>query len=250
MDSNDGFPLVVLSDHGEEPEPERTGTAWYIATVISSGILNASILGVVAAVVVFAALVVGDPRLLFANAAALLAAWSPPQNGIRVETRAPVLPPIASRAPTDNQIAAPFQAAERSATAVRQAPAEAVLGQFQAWAAEHDARAEPQPVPPAQLPAAQEARVDPVQESRQEPRQDSIEDARAEIPPAQEEHRAVRRVKNVRAEIRARQERQAKIRREQTARIQARPAQQAGAQEPSAQNAEQPSFLQSLGLQN
>jgi len=262
--TKDGFPLV-LSDHGERPEQPGTETAWD-REVISPRSLKASILGVTAAAIVFAIVLVENPFALFAdasffaNAKAFLIALSAPQDGTREEmpviqstAAAQIVPPIASEAPasdapTDNEIAAPLKTADQTQTETRQAPTESLLGQFQAWAAGQDARAEVpsvQPVQDAQAQPVQGAQAQPVQGTQAEPAQD----ARAEVQPVHE-HRPVRRVKNARAEIRAKQHHRAKVRRVQNAQVQVRPTQDVRAQEPPVQNARPPTFLESIGLRD
>jgi hypothetical protein len=163
-------------------------------------ILKTSILVVVAAAIVFAILSVGNPLVLFVNATASRFATSAPQDGtgqsmpiVQSTAGAQALPPPASEAPTGNEIAAAFKTAHDSQTEIRQPPAEALLNQFQAWAAEEDARAQDRPVQDTRARVVQKPRlVRPVQNAR-----------RAEVRP----------VKNARA----------KMRREQNARAQARP---------------------------
>jgi hypothetical protein len=57
------------------------------------------------------------------------------------------LPPTARDAPTRDEIAAAFKTAHQNQTEISQPTAEALFEQFQAWAAEQDARAQ---VPPVQ----------------------------------------------------------------------------------------------------
>src|SRR6266481_443214 len=163
MATKDDFHLV-LSDYdenyGEESDQPGTGIAWHRA-VISPRILAASIVGATAAAIVFAVVAVGKPLELFTSAKlftdaklfrdvkAFLVDLSAPQDGTREEKPiiqssavAESFPPVASEAPTSNEIAVPFKTADQSQTELRQAPAEALLGQFQAWAAGQDARAE------------------------------------------------------------------------------------------------------------
>jgi hypothetical protein len=271
MATRDGFPLV-RSGHGEEPGQPGTGTASRRA-VISPRILKASILGATAAAIVFAAVLVENPRVLFANATAFLVALSAPQDGTREEmpivqssagtqasAMAQALPPTASAAPTDNEMAASLKTADQSQPETGQAPTEDLLGQFQAWAAGQDARAEVQPAQPAPVQPVQEAKADPVAN----PAADPVQEARAEIRPVQSQrpvqsHRPVRRVKNARSEIPAKPIHRAKVRREQNARVQVQPEQNARVQvRPEAQvrpqqdqpvqNARAPSFLESIGL--
>jgi hypothetical protein len=55
---------------------------------------------------------------------------------------AQALPPTATDAPTRDEIAAAFKTAYQSQTEIDQPTAEALFKQFQAWAAEQDARAQ------------------------------------------------------------------------------------------------------------
>jgi hypothetical protein len=171
-------------------------------------ILKTSILVVMAAAIVFAILSAGNPLVLFVNATASRFATSAPGIGhsmpiVQSTTGAQALPPTASEAPTVNEIAAALKAAYDSQTEIRQPPAEALLNQFQAWAAEEDARAQDRPVQPVQDTQAQvgqNPRLVPVQNAR-----------RAEVRPVKNARAKV--VKNARA----------KVRREQNARAQVRP---------------------------
>jgi len=138
----------------------------------------------------------------------------------------------ATDAPPRNEIAAARETADQSQTELRQpsADADALHKQYQAWAAEQD--------PPAQV-------VQPAQDA---PAQ-VVQDAR---PPVRhmKKHRHVPPVQNARAEIRSERHPQAKVRREQNARAQVPPVQDATAKDQSVQNAQPPSFLQSLGWRN
>jgi hypothetical protein len=230
-------------DHAEEPEQPDTGTARH-RTVISPRILTAGILGATALAAVFAMVSVGNPRELVANATAFIASLSAPQDGGREATSSVqsatwdrAFPSAANESPTGDEITAPFKAADQSQANVEQAPTESVLGQFQAWAAGQDARAEVQPVRPVQDAQA------PVQDARPP----SVQDARAELRPVQE-HQAVRRVRHARAEDKVKPNHRARIRREQAARVHLRPAQEALAQERPEQHVRPPSFLESIGL--
>jgi hypothetical protein len=274
MAAKDRFPLF-LSDHAEGPKQPDTGTTWNRA-VISTRILKASVLGTTAAAIVFAIVAVENPRLFFANAEfffantkAFLVSVSRPQEGTGEAT--PVTQsaavaqvfPVAGEPPTGGEIAAPFKTADQSQTETRQPPTENLLGQFQAWAAGEDARAEVSPAQPVQ-----DVQPQPVQDahanSRQDARANPVQDARAQIRPVQK-HRPVRHVRNARSEIRLNQNRRAKVRREQNARVQLRPAQDARAQniraqdiraqdaraqEPPVQNVRTPTFLESIGFRD
>jgi hypothetical protein len=258
MPSKDGFapghPLpLFLSDHAGQPARPGSRKA-RDGAVISSRILKAGILVVTAAAIGFAILSVGDPVALFANVTA----------SIQSAVGAQGLPPTAIDAPTRVEIAAALGTAHQSQTEIRQpttdaslqefkawtvaeeagdqiaAPADALLKQFQAWAAEKgwaaEKEARTQPVPP----------VEPVQ---------NVPAGAAPIVRAQEQlmNQSVpkhRQVRPARAEIRPVQNPRAKFRRKQNARVQIRPAEDARAQDGTGPNTEAPSFLQSLGLRN
>jgi hypothetical protein len=76
------FPIpLFLSDQAGEPEQPGIGKAWDRA-VISSRTLKVSILVAMAAAIVFAVLLVGNPFVLFANATVSLVGTSaPPPRG-------------------------------------------------------------------------------------------------------------------------------------------------------------------------
>ena len=279
----DRFPLV-LSDHAEDLEQPDTGTDRN-RLVISTRILKTSILGTAVAAIVFAIAAMENPRLLLANAEFFFANTfldpvSRPQEATAEATPvtqsaavAQASPPVAvaGEPPTGGEIAAPFKTADQSQTETRQPPTEDLLGQFQAWAAGKDARADvapAQPVQDAQSQPAQDVQPQPVQDARANSRQDAranpVQDAQAQIRPVQK-HRPVRHVRNARSEIRLNQNHRAKLRRQQNARVQLRPAQDARAQEiraqdiraqdaraqePPVQNVRTPTFLESLGFRD
>ena len=248
MPTNDDFasdsPLpVFLSKRADETERPGIGIAWDRA-FISSRILKTSILVVTATAI--AILWVENPAALFANVTASLVDISALQPGTgqstpAIQSTAQALPPTATDAPAREKIAAPVEPANQIAAESSEPPAEDLLKQFQAWAAEEDTRA---PVVPAQP-------VQPVQPVQvvQDDRAQIVEDARAPVRHIQR-HRRIRPVQNVRAEIRPERHPRAKVRQEQNARVQVRPVQDAPAQDQSVQNAEAPSFLQSFGWRN
>jgi hypothetical protein len=233
MATNDPIPLF-LSDHTEEHEQPDIGKN---RAVLSSRILKTSLLVVTAAAIVFAILSVGNPLVLFQNGTASLVATSAPQDGtgqsmpiIQSTADAQALPPTASEAPTGDEIAAAFKTADQSQTEIRQPPTEALLNQFQAWAAEEDARAQVRPVQPVQDAQAQ-----------------VVQNARAQVRPVQKQ-RQVRPVQNARAKVV--KNARARVRREQNARVQVRPVQNTQTQVQPVQNAQPPWLLQSLGWMN
>jgi hypothetical protein len=239
MPTNDLIPLF-FSDHTEQAEQLGIGKAWDKAA-ISSRILKTSILVVTASAIVFAVLLVGDPLALFANAAASLVGPSAPQGGtaqsmpiIQLTADAQALPPTARETPTGGETAAAIKIAYQSQTEIRQPPAEALalFKEFQAWAAEEDARAQVRPLQPvhdarAQVVQITRAQAPPAQKHRNVR---PLHNARADVRPVQK-HREVRSVQNARADVRpvhnARQ-----VRPEQDARVQDRSVQNAQTQWP------------------
>jgi hypothetical protein len=221
MATNNLIPLF-LSDQTEEPEQPVIGKAWHRAA-ISSRILKTSILIVTAAAIVFAIRLVGNPLALFTNTTAPLVATSAPQDGAQsmptIQSTADVqaLPATASEAPTGEEIAAASNIAYQSQAENPQPAADGMFKQYQAWAAEEDARTQVRPV---------QKQVRPVQ------------NARAEVGPARTARAKV--VKNTRAQVR----------REQNGRVQVRPVQNTQAQVQPVQNAQPPWLLQSLGGHN
>jgi hypothetical protein len=221
MATNNLIPLF-LSDHTEEPEQPVIGKAWHRAA-ISSRILKTSILVVTAAAIVFAIRLVGNPLVLFTNTTASLIATSAPQDGaqsmppIQSTADAQAFPPTASEAPTGEEIAAASNITYQSHTENPQPAADGLFKEYQAWAAEEDARTQVRPV---------QKQVQPVQ------------NARAEVGPARTARAKV--VKNARAQVR----------RQQNVRVQVRPVQNTQAQAQPVQNAQPPWLLQSLGGHN
>jgi hypothetical protein len=250
MPTKDGFtpdhPLpVFLSERADEPEQPGIGIAWD-RTVVSSRILKISILVATATAIGIAILSVGNPVGFFANVTASLVDISALRPGTEpstptIQTAAGTedLPPTArdeptvnpganpepappsddkttlrpqtSGSPTRNEIAGVFEPADQSQTEVRQPSTDALFKQFQAWAAEQDARPQVRPL---------------------------------------QKRRHVRSIPNARAEARLERHPRAKVRREQNARAQVPPVTDARAQDQPLQNAQVPSFLQSFGWHN
>jgi hypothetical protein len=125
------------------------------------------------------------------------------------------LPPTASEAPTGDEIATTLTA-DQSQTDIRQPSAEALLNQFQAWAAEEDAQAQVRPVQP-------------------------VQDAQAQVVQnAPEQVRPVQKQRQVRPVLRAKIVKNARAKVVKHARAQVRPEQNAQAQDRSVQNAQAP----------
>jgi hypothetical protein len=235
MATND---LISPSDHTVEPEQLGAGKAWERAA-ISSRILKTSILVVTAAAIVFAILSLGNPLVLFANVTASLVATSAPQDGtgqpmptIQSTADAQALLPTASEAPTGEEIAAAFKTAFQSETEIREPPAEGLLKQFQAWAAEEGAQAQVRPEQPEQPVQDAQAQV-------QDNQSEVVQNAQAQVRPVQK-HRHAKPVHNARAKIGPEHNARAQMRREENARLQVQPV----------QNAQPPGLLQSLGLKD
>ena len=253
MPTKDGItpdhPLPVFLSDAEEPEQPGIWRAWDTA-LIPTQILKTSILGVTAAAIVFAILLVGNPLVLFANAPALLADLSAPKPATDASTPiiqptagTQALPPTASEAaPTGDEAAAAFKTAYQNQAEIREPEAESLLNRFQAWAAEEDARAQAAPAQPGQ----DDVQSQPVQDAEPQP----VADAEPEVRHLRK-HRQVRREQNARAEIRTEQNLLAKLRQKPHAQGQVRPVQDARTQDrPAAQDVQAPSLWQSLGLRN
>ena len=239
MATKDGFQPdrspIFLSEYAEKTEPLDIGKTWDIA-VISSRIFKMSIWAVVATAIGIAILSVGDPVALVENVAAT---WvEKPALQPDAGASAPAIQSIAgtqdsptttSDAPARDEIAiaAASEPADQNQTAIGQPPAEALLKEFEAWAAKEDSRAQVVPVQPAQAAPVQVA-----------------QDAPAQAQP-KKKHRRARSVHDARAEIRTQRNHRARVREDQNARVEVPDAR---AQEQSVQNAQTPSLLQSLGL--
>jgi hypothetical protein len=204
MATND-LTSLHLSVHAEEPQLVGILKAWDRA-VTASQIMKKSILVVTTAGIVFAVQSVENPIVL-ANATASRVSTSAPQDGsqsmpkIQSTTDAPALLPTASEAPTGDEITGAIEPADQSQTEIRQLPAEALLKQFQAWAAEKDARAEVRPVKNAREHVRSEhnvrAKVRRVHNARVHVR--PVKNARAEVRQEQNSRARDRSVQNVQA---------------------------------------------------
>jgi hypothetical protein len=220
---NPGDPLPLFLSADEPEQGIRNDRA-----VISLRGLKASILA--ATVIAFGvAAWVGNPMTLSADVAALLGDKSAPQPVtdqstpmiqsavFRSTADAEALPPTAKDPPSRETSAS--EPVSQTQTENGEPSPEALFREFQAWAAEQDARALVKPAQDTPAPVVENvpALVRPVQKLR---RAGSVRNARAEI-----RHANVRR---------------------QYERVQARPVQDARVQNQSVQNSEAPSFLQSL----
>jgi hypothetical protein len=190
MVTRDRFPSsnpvpLSISDHAKEAEP--SGKAW--DAIISSRISKTIVFVFMAAAIVFAIAIVGNPIVLFVTASEVSTS-APRDKGqsmpaIQSTASAQALPPAASESPSADELLAAFKTAFESKTVVDQPSAEASFDQFQAWAAEEDAPAQvrsPQPIQNARAQVAQKVRVQPLPKPRpvQAPKT-----ARSEDPPAE-----------------------------------------------------------------
>ena len=247
---------IFLSKHAEEIELPDIGTAWDIAT-IASRILRISIVAATVTAIGIAILSIGNPVALVANVRdwwvdkpALQPDADPSTSTIQSIAGTRDLPPMTTDAPARDQIAAAVEPvdqraaavepSDRSATAVEpsdqsqvevgQPLNEALFKQFQAWAAEEETRAQAGPAQPVQAAPVRAVQAAPAQaRPTKKPRRD-------------------RTVQNARAEIHPQRNQRARIRQDQDGQVP--PVADPRAQDPSGQNAQPPSLLQSLGLRN
>jgi hypothetical protein len=262
MVAEDGFhsdrPPIFLSEYPDEIGQRDVGKRWDLAT-ISSRILKTSILAVAVTAIGIAVLSVGNPVMLVAN----VTDWwvdkpaLQPEADLATSTTQTIVgtqdsPTTTTDAPPSVEIAAAVEPAEPSQaetagqrqaesgqrqaensqpiTADNQPVTEELFKQFQAWAAEEETRKQAGPAPAAPVRVAQ--------------------DGPAQARPAKK-HRRVHSVQNARAEIRPQRHHRARVReQQQDAREQVPPVADPRAQDPSLQNAQSPSFLQSLGFRN
>jgi len=251
-------PPIFLSEYPDEIGQRDVGKRWDLAT-ISSRILKTSILAVTVTAIGIAVLSVGNPVMLVAN----VTDWWVDKPALQPEADPATLTtqtiagtqdsPMTTDAPPREEIAAAVEPAEPSQAETaaqrqdevgqRQAEnsqpitaesksvlTEELFKQFQAWAAEEETR--------KQAASAQAAPVRVAQ------------DGPAQVRPAKK-HRRVHSVQNARAEIRPQRHHRARVReQEPDVREQAPPLAAPQAPDPYAQNAQPPSFLQSLGFRN
>lgn len=257
MALQDGFPRdnrfpVFLSERAGEPEQLGLWEAWDEAVISPQTLLKTSILLVTAAPIVFAVLWMANPIVRFANATTSLATTVVPQDGTGQSMQTiRAMSGAARAAPSREEVAAALRAAFQSQTGIRRQPAEALLTQFETWAARENTKENTnnevaaafkpadrsqtetrQPSAEALLTqfqawAAEEdvrAQAEPVQNTQAE----LVQNARAEVRPTPR-HQHLHPVQNARAEIRPVQNAHPQLRHEQTAREQDRSVQTAQA---------------------
>jgi hypothetical protein len=246
MPANDGFdpthPLPqFLADQAELDVGNAPDGAIAASRIFKPGILIAT-----AAATGIVLLAMGNPVAFLAEMSASWVGNSTPQSTPAAQSAADApapsnavalaLPPTKNDAPTRDGIAV-SEPTGKDQTERSEPPSETLFGQFQAWAAEQDARRGS--VQPAQDPPAQVVQNVPAP---------AAENVRASYRPVQK-RRQVRAVQNARAEVRAQNLRK-QVRRPQGARAERQPIQDARAQAPSAQDAQAPSFLPMFGQRN
>jgi hypothetical protein len=197
MPAKDGFTpdrhfSLFLSGHVEEHKQRG-----------SSRLLRASILVIAATVIGIAiTLSLGNPVKVLADVTASLTDilvlqpvtyQSTPT--IQSTADAQALPPTATGAPPHDVIAAAFEPADQKQTKISEPPNQALLKQFQAWAAKEGAQARLGPVQPAQDAPAKVLQNAPAQVA---------ENAGAPVHHLQR-HRHIRSLQSARAEIRSAQ---------------------------------------------
>ena len=175
---DDRFPVFLSEDAGEIGQPD-IGKAWDRAA-IASQILKVSIFAAVATAIGIAILLVGNPVSLVADVTAAWTDKSEVQPGADPSTAAtPSIaaaqdaPPATTDTPAREETAAVSEPAAQTRAEVDQPPSEDMFKQFQAWAAEADARTQAEPVKPAQDFAPVQAMQDAPQESRKKLRRRS-----------------------------------------------------------------------------
>jgi hypothetical protein len=258
MTIDNGFqpdrPPIFLSGHAEETAQPDVEKGWDVA-IISSRIFKASALAAAVTTIGVGALSIGNPVLLVTS----VTDWwnDKPALQLEADTSASTIQtiadaPAATDAAAREEIAAAAAPADPNQAETIQRPAEPVqvpaessqrpvavaqgqtensppvseelFKQFQAWAAEEEARAG----------SALAARARVAQDTPQ---------AR----PAKK-HRRAHSVQNARAEVRPQRQYRTRVREQQDAGGQPPPAADPRAPDPAAQNAQPPSFFQSLGI--
>lgn len=157
-----------ISDHVKEPG--QSGKPW--DAIVSSRIAKTIVFVFMAVAIVFAIVIVRNPIVF--GAASQVSTSAPRDKGqsmpaIQSTASAQALPPAVSEAPRADELLAAFKTAFESKTVVDRPRAEALIDQFQAWAAEEDAPAQarlPQPIQDAQAQVAQKVLVQPLPKPR------------------------------------------------------------------------------------
>lgn len=171
------------------------------------------------------------------------------QDAVAVENTAEVrtLPPTASGAPSREEVAAAPEPADQAQTAESESANGSLFSQFEAWAAEREAKARLQPAQPVQeTPASvQETPARAVQDTPTEVAKDKAASQRS-----LHRRRHVRANREARAEMRSAHDRH-RVRRAQNPGVAEAPRDiRAQEQVEAVQPPQPPSFLQTLGFGN
>ena len=215
MATTDGFQPdrspIFLSEHAEKTEQPDIGKD-LAREVISSRILKTSILAVTATAIGIAILSIGNPVALVANVtdswvdkSALQPGADPSASTIQSIAGTQDLPTTTTKRRRATKLLRLPNLPIRIKSEIGQPPAEALLKEFEAWAA-GQTRAQAEPIQPAQAAPVQQQAA-PVQVAQ---------DAPAQVQPMKK-HRRVRSVHNARAEIRSQRNHRARSREEQNA---------------------------------
>jgi hypothetical protein len=222
-DLDDPLPLFLAD------EPEQQGIRKLRTTaVISTRVLNGSILVATATAIGIAILWVGQPVMLFAEVTPVVVEKPAIQPDIdqlpptiRSTAHAEAFPPVAKDEPTGDEIST--TAGSVGQTQTETSEHEALFREFQAWSAQQ----------------VQAGAVSSVQDA-------PAQKAEAPLPPMKKQ---LRPLQSAGADIRPVQNSRKKIRRDHNARALVTPAQDSRAQDQSVQN-EHPSLLQIFGWRN
>jgi hypothetical protein len=174
-----------VTDHTEQPDQSVIGKAW--ETVISSRVAKTTVSVFTAAAIVFAIVTVGNPIALFVTTSQVSTSAPGDSKGqsmpaIQSTASAQALSPAAGEPPRGDELLAAFRTAFESKTEVDQPGADALINQFQAWAAAEDVPLQvrsPQPVQDAPAPVVQKAQATPL------PKRRPIQTARSQAPSVQ-----------------------------------------------------------------
>jgi len=267
MTTDNGFqpdrPPIFLTERLDETGPADVEKRWDVATV-SSRILKASALAAAVTTIGVGALSVGNPVELVAH----MTDWWNDKPAVQLEADASASTmqtiadaqdtPAATNEPAREEVAVAAAPADQNQADAVQRPAEPVQAQpvqvqaepprpadvaqgetekgppvsaelfkqFQAWAAEDESRGRAGSAPAAAARVAQETQQ--ARPAKKQRRVHSVQNARAEVQP-QKRHRT-------------------RVRQEQDAREPLAPPTDPRAPDPAAQNAQPPSFFQSLGF--
>lgn len=176
---------LLVADHAEQPDRTAIGKAR--KTVVSSRAAKTIVSVFAVAAIVFAIVTVGNPIALFVSTSQVSTSAPEESKGqtmpaIQSTASAEALPPAAEEPTKGGELLAAFKTAFESKTEVEQPKAEALVNQFQAWAAAEDVPAQVRPSQPIQdAPAevVQKAQAPPL------PKRRPIQTAHSQAPQAQ-----------------------------------------------------------------